>query len=90
VLHISFLFHSLGPKFKDIACGVLGINLCLEIQKERRMQGRQKAKKFNNSFRAASGCTLHLALAQFLALARKGEACYSTLVLKSSPVSCFC
>jgi hypothetical protein len=57
-----------GTEVKNIACGVLGILLCLEIQ---RGKEGMKTKEFNASFGATAGCTM--LLAQLAAPVREGE-----------------
>jgi hypothetical protein len=63
-----FLFYFLGTEFKHIACGLLGILICLEIQ---RGKEAMKTKEFNASFGATAGCTMRLA--QLAAPVQQGE-----------------
>jgi hypothetical protein len=65
--HLFFSYLA-GTKFKNIACGVLGILLCLEIQ---RGKEGMKTKEFNASFGATAGSTM--CLAQLAAPVREGE-----------------
>jgi hypothetical protein len=63
-----FLFYFLGTDFKNIACGVLGILLCLKIRREKEAM---KTKEFNASIGATAGCTMRLA--QLAAPVKEGE-----------------